>query len=404
MKIGATITEFDEDVARQAADDARERKRQKTEKAKRQKLDLANDPYLKRISELSPDHDPESVLLGHKWLRRGETNCLVSMAGIGKSVAGNGGAVLWAIGETYLGISPERPLRVALFVSEDDETTVAEQREGLYENAELIIGRKLSEKEKQLADQNLIVDFSLELSGVEFVATRVRAVAEFQEADLIIINPLLGYVGGDIVKEGPPLLRNCLTPALRDLNAGALVINHTPKLAKEGMEGINQTYSQIGGGDMANIPRSIVVINPTKHPEIFRLTASKRLTTGWEDEEGKFVPEHYVRRSGDPQRPAWISMGYYEAKEEIAAEAGEENEPQAKVRGIHVRDAFNCETGREMPKSELIEYLTDRCDAGLTTVKAALNGMKGSVWMVSRTEARPRGGRPIEIVKLAGGE
>jgi hypothetical protein len=364
--------------------------------------DLLSDPLICRdIFSLSASCDAGQVLLGNEWLRRHDLNSFVSMAGTGKSVAVDGGAILWAAGLPYLGIQPAKPLRVALFVSEDDEVTLGQQREGLLAYSGEVIGRELSDGERDLILENLLVDFSREFVGEDFVAKRFEPVSRAHRTDLAIINPLLGYAGGNLVEIGPKMLRGEVLPALQRLDAGCLVAMHTNKLGKDGMSELSQIYAATGGAEMANIPRGVLILNPTHDESVFRLRAEKRLTVGWKDEDGAFVREHYLGRTDNPMRPAWVSLPYHATRESLSAGETKGGRP-AKCAGKDVREIFDAEGGGEMEKGNLLDRLEKRCGVVRRTAETTVKGLlQVEALTVTRTEKRPGGGPPLQFLVLA---
>jgi len=360
-----------------------------------------NDPHLCRdVFELPCDCNPETVVLGDEWLRRGDVSMLVSQAGAGKSVGVNGGAMMWSIGLPYLGIKPSKPLRVSLFVSEDDRETIGQQRQGLVDHFEEMVGRPMTVGERALMSENLQVDFSREYSGELFITNRMEALAAAHKADLVIINPLMGYVGGNIVEDGPRMLRDALLPALQRLNAASLIAHHTNKLGKDGMSEISQLYAGTGGAEMANIPRGLLILNPTHDEDVFRLRAEKRKTVGWKDEDGNFVGEHFVRRSGNPKRPVWIDLPHNETASALSADGPG---PKAKCTGLSVRNVFAAEGVEEMSRPELLRLLCERCECAESTAKKVVRGLidcDDPQLRVVRTEKRTGGGRSADILAL----
>ena len=361
------------------------------------------DPFICRdVFSLSADCDSGQVLLGDEWLRRGDVNSLVSMAGSGKSVAVDGGAILWAAGLPYLGIKPNGPLRIVLFVAEDDRETIGQQREGILANAGKLFGREITEAEREQIRGNLLIDFSREHVGEDFVAMRLEPVAKEHKADLVIVNPLLGYAGGNLVESGSRLLRSDLLPALQRLNAGAFAVLHTNKLGKDGMADLSQLYAATGGAEMANIPRGIIILNPTEDESVYRLRAEKRLTVGWEDEGGSFVREHYIGRTDSPKRPAWLSLPYHGTREALS-EQKEQGRPK-RCAGIHVRQEFDHDPNNVISKPKLIERLAESRGVTPKTARETVAGLidTGELRIV-REEARECGGHGIKFLALARG-
>jgi hypothetical protein len=341
----------------------------------------------------------ERVLLGTGWGRRGDILTLISTAGNGKSVAMAQAAMAWGIGLPYLGIRPARPLRVLLFSGEDDEVTIGQCREGLLEHSEAITGRQLSAADLQPLNSMLRTEFCREHVGPRFHTHLARLLRE-QPADLVIINPLLSYVGGEIVACASEFLRAGLMPILQQFDCAALLAHHTGKMAKDGWENTEDTYSAIGGGEMANIPRAILTLRPTAAEGLSVLKVSKRQTTGWKDAAGKFSTSYFVRRSDNPERPAWLPVDSDEAAELMAASKGgsASGKGNRKVTVEHVTDAVA--TGA-VQQQALIESLRRTCQpcCAKTASKAILIAERSGA-VSSFTEPNPNGGKCIKWLCL----
>ncbi len=260
---------------------------------------------------------PEHVVLGNGWIRRGDIATFISTAGSGKSVATIQAAMAWGLGLPYLGIRPPRPLRILLFSGEDDGVTIGQCREGFLEHSLAITGRQLSAADLEPLDRMLRVESCREHVGLRF-HEHLAALLREEPADLVIINPLLSYIGGEIVAAASVWLRAGLMPILQEHGCASLIAHHTPKLAKDGWDNTDDTYSAIGGAELANIPRAILTLRPTTADGLSVLKVSKRQTTGWKDSKGSFTPCYFVRRTDNPERPAWLPVDSDEAADMIA--------------------------------------------------------------------------------------
>ena len=60
-------------------------------------------------------------------------------------------------------------------------------------------------------------------------------------------------------------------------------------MEKDGWNNTDDTYSAIGGAEMANVPRTILTLRPTAADGLSVVRVSKRQTTGWKDAQGKFT-------------------------------------------------------------------------------------------------------------------
>lgn len=369
-------------------------------------------PDAKQESEKSTDHSilvdginsyptivpPETVLLGNDWLRLGDIAHLISTAGAGKSVAMIQMSIAWALGLPYLGIRPARPLRILLFSGEDDGVTIGQCREGFLEHSEAITGVALTAADLDKLDGMIRTEFAREFVGERFHGHLVKLLADFP-ADLILINPLLSYLGGEVVAVVSTWLRSGLMPVLQAHNCAALIAHHTPKMGKDSWDNTDDTYSAIGGGEVANIPRAILTLKPTPVEGVSVVTVSKRQTTGWKDGAGKYAAKYFVRRSENPSRPAWIPVEHDEAHDLIgdSKASGNGGKSAKKVTSAHVVDAL-----RPGPtqRQALIERLMKACRCTEKPAKNAIRDAEADELISSFNEPNPRGGNAYKWLCL----
>jgi hypothetical protein len=237
---------------------------------------------------------------------------LNSGAGMGKSVSRGQLAMAWALGLPYFGIKPSRPLRILHYVGEDDESTMGQIREGFLLHSLAITGKQLTAKDLEPLDEMLATQFDRGAIGKFFLAELKNEIEAYMP-NMVFINPLLSYIGGDPVKEATDFLRGGIMPALAANKCAVLIAHHTCKLHKDSWQSMDPTYSGIGGSEMANIPRIVLTIMPAGEG-VIRLQAGKRTTVGWKDEQGKYRDHAYFRRTDNPTRPAWLPMSYEEGE------------------------------------------------------------------------------------------
>jgi hypothetical protein len=264
------------------------------------------------VNGFPTDPPPETILVGDGAIRIGDIAMLNSGAGMGKSVSMGQLAMAWALGLPYFGIRPSRPLRILHYVGEDDESTMGQIREGFLMHSQEITGVQLTGKDLEPLDEMLVTQFDRSAIGDFFIAEFKNEIEAFKP-DMVFINPLLSYVGGDIVKEITPFLRAGVMPVLAANKCAALIAHHTCKLTRDSWETMDPTYSGIGGSDAANIPRIVMTIMPAGKGMI-RLQAGKRTTVGWKDDEGNYRDHAYFRRTDNPTRPAWLPISYEEGE------------------------------------------------------------------------------------------
>jgi hypothetical protein len=345
---------------------------------------------------------PETVLLGNGWMRRGDVVTFISTAGAGKSVAVTQAAMAWGIGLPYLSIKPTRPLRIILFSGEDDGVTIGQCREGFLEHSEEITGQRLTAQDLDKLDANLRTDFSREYVGDNF-HSRLKSLLEEEPADLVIVNPLLSYLGGEVVGCVSEWIRAGLTPILQKYDCGALLAHHTPKLAKDGWDNTDDTYSGIGGAEVANIPRSILTLRPTNAKGISVVNVSKRQTTGWIGSDEKYSTQLFIQRTDNPERPAWIPMDAAEAEELIAEArpARGENRQGGATKKLKPEDVVAIVKAQPVSNQDLIARLKTVHSCSNRTARDEIKQAEHQGLVEAYDEPNPRGGKAIKWLKLS---
>ena len=340
----------------------------------------------------------ETVLLGNGWLRRHDIATLISTAGAGKSVAIIQAAIAWALGLLFFGIRPARPLRILMFLGEDDGVTFGQCREGFLAHSLAITGRQLSAEDMDPLDCMIRTEYTREHVGDRFHTYLGAALAEYP-ADLVIVNPLLSYIGGEIVANVSGWMRGGIMPILQRHDCAALFAHHTPKMAADGWDNTDDVYSGIGGGEIANIPRAILTLRPTAVEGLMVVKVAKRQTTGWQDDSGNFVPSYFVRRSCNLERPAWIPVPHGVALERIAA-ARAAGGATAGGRKVTVTLVVEALANGPMCRQDLIGCLRRTCNSSDRPAKDAIREAEDDEIISSFTVPNPRGGNPIKWLCL----
>lgn len=334
---------------------------------------------------------PETIVLGNGWLRRGDIATFISTAGAGKSVAVIQAGMAWALGLPYMGIRPARALKALVFSGEDDGVTIGQCREGFLEHSEAITGKKLTARSLARLDDMLRTEFSREHVGLKF-HKHLTTLLDEEPADLVIVNPLLSYIGGEVVAEISEWMRGGVMPLLQKHDCAAIFAHHTPKMAADGWDNTDDVYSGIGGGEVANIPRSILTLRPTPAEGLSVVKVGKRQTTGWVDESGDFTSCYFVRRSGNPERPAWLPVPHDEAKEMIEdGRPAPKGRPQAKkATTAHVLAAL---AGGAVRQYVLIEKIRELTGCAEKTAREAITSAGSAIETFQ--EPNPDGGQKL---------
>jgi RecA-family ATPase len=223
------------------------------------------------------DADP-TQLLGKRWICRGGSALWVGSSGLGKSVLCMQAAITWAIAESFFGINPHgEGLKSLIIQAENDEGDVAESVQGVFK------AMNLTDKQKELVMARVIIVRDCTSTGEKFV-DRVRRLVEKYKPDLVWIDPLLAFIGGDLSSQetASAFLRNMLNPLSLSAGFAWMLIHHTPKPVKEGngYQGADKAYSGFGSSELTNWARSVLTLAPCGEDadgkRIYRLEVTKR--------------------------------------------------------------------------------------------------------------------------------
>ena len=253
-----------------------------------------SDRTLDTFDTPGPDSEDPDCLFQNRWLRRGACGAIVSTSGVGKSSFSMQAATVWAGGQECLGVRPLRPLKIGIFQSEDDEYDVANFRDRIR----IGLAAELDWTPEQIQEAESRVTFcALDGStGARFVE-HLRWKQEKHHFDLLIINPLFAFFGGDL-NDGNAMtafLRHGIDPLIKAeaTKCGCIIIHHTGKPNKErlAMGDAFSAYMGSGSSEFTNYIRSALVLTPWnggKLSSVFDLIAAKHGDKlGWRDADGK---------------------------------------------------------------------------------------------------------------------
>lgn len=221
-----------------------------------------------------PTKGDPNVLIGNRWLSRGDIFILASTSGMGKSSLSIQAAVTWGLGQPLFGgFLPHRPLRSLIIQSEDGEGDIAEVRLSL-EHA-----MKLTPEQRVTVNQNVIIVTDRIHRGLSFRAELKRLLA-IHQPDLVWINPLLAFLGGDVndSTDVGAFLREQLNSLNEPAKFAYGIVHHTAKPPKEkAQRQWNEVmYEMAGSADLTNAARAIIALQATQTPGEFRLIVAKR--------------------------------------------------------------------------------------------------------------------------------
>ncbi len=233
--------------------------------------------------------DMQSVLLGVdgvRYLCRGGTMLFVGPSGVGKSTASAQQDILWALGRPAFGISPARPLRIVTVQAENDRGDLIHMARGI------MAALDLNAEHRAIVEANTRYISHNASTGTDFLAFLERVLREHRP-DLLRIDPLMAYAGGDLTKAEviASFCRNGLNRLATKHGCGIVACHHTPKQnstganaqARKAYGAFDWQYQAAGSADLANWARAMLMIDPLSR-ELFAFRAAKRWP-GWK--EGK---------------------------------------------------------------------------------------------------------------------
>lgn len=211
-----------------------------------------------------PTADDPNVLLGQDdYLGRGGGMLFVSHAGAGKSSFILDACMSWGIGEPWLGIKCNGPLKSLIIQAEDSERYVGKVVRSFADVRELDAAQRTQLK------GNVCIAKVKGITGDAFFS-EVERLVEIHNPDLVIINPIYIYAEGDISKSeaAQPFLAK-LDWLNREERFGIILVHHTGKPQQKATNGKRQElddwetiYMGFGSSYLANWPRCSALLEP----------------------------------------------------------------------------------------------------------------------------------------------
>ena len=248
-----------------------------------------------------PEKDNHNILIKGRWMERGGSAFLVSTAGTGKSIWSIQFALSMMVARSFSGLDAWRPFRCWVIQSEDSDDRVSIDRDDIIaglENQcdiEAANGGERIEYDWQAAARDVVFADFTGLTGAEFLQAlddELSITPPDQMPDVIIINPLLDFLGGDMCSQevasaflSGGRLNGAHTQGLRAIikryGAGALIVHHTGKPPNESelkswIKSAMPEYQAAGSSYITNWGRSFITM--MKVPNIsgaVMLTAGK---------------------------------------------------------------------------------------------------------------------------------
>ena len=258
------------------------------------------------------EKDPNAVL-GDRWLCKASSCMLIAQTGAGKSALCTQMALSWAMGRDAFGIKSvgRRRLRSVIIQSENDLGDVSEAVQGAIDS----LG--LARASQEVADLAHMVHFYREAirTGEDF-GTMLRQLVIKHQADIVWIDPLLGFAGIDIADQEAVshFTRHIIQPVLDETGVILMTVHHTVKPVKDaGKVNLSDlAYAGAGSADLANWHRASMVLQKDPTPEgqdelpHYTLRLAKRGgRAGVKDDQGQYTRTIPLQHSKVHGRIAW---------------------------------------------------------------------------------------------------
>jgi hypothetical protein len=259
------------------------------------------------------EQDP-SCVLGNRFLCRGGSCLLVSQTGAGKSALVTHAALSLALapGHDFFGIKSRKgPLTSVIIQSENDEMDVAESIQGTLDGMGIARGSQIID---QLSDR--VFYYREAVKTGEAFGVLLRELVTRHKADLVWIDPILGFAGVDLSDQeaASHFLRHIIQPILQDTGVILFSVHHTTKPAKDKSSTSlgDLAYAGAGSAELANWHRSVMVLtkDPTaegmEEQPFYTLRIPKRGgRAGLKDDQGNYTSAIPLRHAREQGRIAW---------------------------------------------------------------------------------------------------
>jgi len=222
-----------------------------------------------------PKPDSPEILLGNRYLSRGDGCILTGPSGMGKSSMVLQAACTWALGKDFFGIKPNGPLKSLIIQSEDSDGDIAE----VWLSIRTLMN--LGPASIEAINSRVLIVTDRIHRGQNFIDS-ARLLVGRHRPDLVWINPLLAYFDGDINDAGDAgrFLRGGLNGLNEPPKFAYMAVHHTakPPTAKESRDRkwSEVMYDMTGSAELTNWPRAVISLRPMDNEGEFNLVFAKR--------------------------------------------------------------------------------------------------------------------------------
>ena len=317
------------------------------------------------LGPLKDEADDDNVLFSGNWLGRGGGLLITASSGVGKSSLIVQSLLSWSLGKEFLARPNNgRRLKCALVQSEDSQRDLQEIRDGMIKG---FSSAGWAEEEVNDAVGSMHIWSCVGKVGKDFCEW-LRAQQHDDPVDIIAVNPIQGFFGGDISKQEDVsrFLREGLDPILKGeygtRPCAAVLVQHTPKITatKDGNDAEVGNYGEyLGAGshEWTDWTRAnLVFLKHKGSSDFFDLQAAKRgKRLGWIGPDGhptirKLLAHSsgyiYWRIVTDPQELEAAG---------VTAKPKDEKPPKTKSK---LQEKYERDHGPEKNREALAEHVT----------------------------------------------
>ena len=322
------------------------------------------------LADLGPLKDEaadDNVLFSGNWLGRGGGLLITASSGVGKSSLIVQSLLSWSLGKEFLARPNNwKRLKCALVQSEDSQRDLQEIRDGMIRG---FTSNGWTDEEVNDAVGSMHIWNCVGKVGKDFCEW-LRAQQHDDPVDIIAINPIQGFFGGDISKQEDVsrFLREGLDPILKGeygtKPCAAVLVQHTPKITatKDGNDAEVGNYGEyLGAGshEWTDWTRAnLVFLKHKGSSDFFDLQAAKRgKRLGWICPDG-----HPTIRKLLAHSTGYIYWRIVTDPQELEAAGAtakpKEEKPKSKLQEKHDRDLGlekNCDTLAEHVMSVILD-------------------------------------------------
>ncbi len=265
-------------------------------------------------------NDPDA-LIGYekRFLSKGGSWMIIGPSGIGKSTLITSLCLHAAAGATWHGLTFRYPLKTFVIQAENDPGDLGEMLHGAFAS----IRSEFDKAQIANVGKNLFFRQVTDKTGEKFVRWLEEFVRETQ-AQLVIIDPLLSFVGDDISQQkvASKFFREWLQPMLERTGVIVVLVHHTgkPSRDKDAQKGWNSSdfsYIGLGSSEIVNWPRAVSVLIHAKQEKVFNFKNCKRGNrAGMVDQFKGYICEDIYLRHGSSGTLSWEQVKYEETAEE----------------------------------------------------------------------------------------